>query len=288
MVDTHYDVLGVSRRATVDQVKRAYYRRARAYHPDAHAGSSIAVLDEAQDAMAGLNAAWNVLRDPRLRSEYDQAIAAAEAAAASRSRGGRRDARPRLEIGAGFRYWMATCGVAASRGRNRLALAVDGATDFSPLRSLAPTGLFALHAVGAPVDDTQLVHLAGMTGLQQLDLAATAVTDAGLLHLQGLTRLEHLSLWDTAVTDKGMPLLSRITSLRTLGLGNTRVSDAGLAVLAGLTRLRVLQLWGSAVAGHGLDSLHGLRQLEIVSLPRGVRGRHRKRLREALPHTLVV
>ncbi|MEY2569068.1 MAG: hypothetical protein QOE35_3597 [Actinomycetota bacterium] len=284
---THYDVLGVSPKASSDQIKRAYYRRARAYHPDSHVGSSVAVLDEAQEAMAAVNAAWNVLRDPRLRSEYDGALSAAKMAARQR-RGRVRGPHPRLEIGNGFRYWMATSGVPGPAGRTRISLAVDGATDLSPLRALAPTGLYALHAAGAAIDDAQLVHLTGMTGLQELDLTDTGVTDAGLLHLQGLDRLEHLALWDTHVTDEGLALLGRITSLRTLGLGNTRVTDAGMAGLASLSHLRVLQLWGTDVAGPGLDHLHGLRHVEIVTLPWRVRGRARRRLRSALPRALVV
>ena len=64
---SHYDVLGVGQGATQQDIKQAYYGKARAYHPDSHAGSSTAVLGEAQRAMSELNAAWNVLRDKRLR-----------------------------------------------------------------------------------------------------------------------------------------------------------------------------------------------------------------------------
>jgi hypothetical protein len=284
-VTTHYDVLGVSPRASSDQIKRAYYRRARSYHPDAHAGSDDAVLDEAQRAMAGVNAAWKVLRDPRLRREYDRKHAITPAPPKPE----RPRRPPRLELGAGFHYWMGSSGAVKRTGeRTRLNLVVDGARDLAPLQTLAPDRIFALHASKARIDDAQLRHLQGITGLQMLDLAGTAVTDAGMVHLLGLDRLEHLSLWDTAVSDAGAALLARMGSLRHLGLGNTPLTDAGLAALGRLADLRVLQLWGTAVSGNGLDHLHGLTKLEIVSLPWRVRGRHRRRLKAALPDTLVV
>lgn len=148
---------------------------------------------------------------------------------------------------------------------------MDGTHDLSPLRALAPDGLFGLHAAESAVDDRQLRYLGGLTGLQILDLSGTRVTAAGLVHLQSLERLEDLSLWDTAVSDAALRLIGRLTSLRHLGLGNTRVTDEGLRHLAELRSLRVLHLWGTEIAGHGLEHLHPLRSLEIVSLPWRVR-----------------
>ena len=287
---THYHVLGVRPSATSDTIKRAYYRKARAYHPDSFAGSSDAVLDEAERAMASLNAAWNVLRDPDRRREYDEALATERrlASKARRRRGGSDDVGL-LPIGRGFRYHFGVGSVIVKRGdeRPRVSLTVDGATDLSPLRALAPNGLWALHGDGSQVRDDQLAHLQGMQSLQVLDLSRTPVTDAGLVHLQSLEALDTLMLWDTAVTDAGVALLARLESLRVLGLGNTLVSDAGLAHLSQLARLRVLQLHGTAVSGEGLVHLHGLLDLDIVTLPWRVRGRDRRRLKAALPNALV-
>lgn len=290
-MQTHYDVLGVAPTARPDAVKRAYYRKARAYHPDAHAGSSPAVVAAAERNMAALNAAWNVLSDPTLRSEYDQALVAADRAATSARarRTARRRAAPpaRLSIGAGFKFWMGSCGIVRDDTAPRFNLAVDGATDLSPLRALAPDGLYALHAAGAAIGDDDLAHLSPLTGLQQLDLSGTRVTDAGLLHLQGLHRLELLSLWDTAITDAGLAILGRLPALRHVGLGNTAVTDAGLAGLSALRQLRVVQLWGTRVEGHGLEHLHGLLELERITVPRRVRAHHRRRLAAALPAVRV-
>ena len=291
---THYDVLGVTDHASTEEIKRAYYRKARAFHPDAHAGSAADLLIEAQRAMAVLNAAWNVLRDPRLRAEYDRTI---DDRAGSKTnnrrprvhRGSRRAYAP-LVIGNGFSYWMGACGAVSRFGERkpRLNLCVDGATDLAPLRTLAPNRLFALHAQRAAIVDAQLDHLSGLVGLQILDLSGTHVTDAGMVHLQHLSNLETLSVWDTAITDAGLAILGRLDSLCHLGLGNTQVTDAGLKHLEKLQRLRVLQLWGTQVRGKGLEHLHGLKSLEVVSLPWRVRGRHRARLKAALPGVLVV
>jgi hypothetical protein len=288
-VTTHYDVLGVTPAATSDQLKRAYYRRARTYHPDGHAGSSDALLGEAQRAMAELNAAWRVLRDPKERAAYDQTLPA-ERHRGRRPRRRSEERPPKLELGSGFRYWMASLGPVVHHEtlRPRLSLVVDGARDLAPLRVLAPDRLYALHAGHSAVDDAQLLHLHGLSGLQFLDLTGTPVTDAGMIHLLGLEGLESLSLWRTAVGDGGMQIVGRLNGLRYLGLGETPITDAGLARLSGLTHLRVLQLWGTAVTGSGLRHLYGLGNLEMISLPRRVRGRHRRRLKAAVPGLTIV
>ena len=289
---THYDVLGISPEAVQEDIKRAYYRKARAYHPDAHAGSPGAVLHEASRAMAALNAAWNILRDERLRAEYDDALAMASAAGGNgtRLRRARSSGRaPALLIGNGFRYWMGTVGTTLpdDDGRPRYNLAVEGRTDLAPLQRLAPNALWGLHCERSAVDDKQLANLQGMRGLQVLDLAGTRVTDAGMVHLQGLESLEMLSLWDTQVGDTGMALVGRLSELRQLGLGNTRVTDAGLASLSGLVEMKILQLWGTDVRGPGLGHLQGLTNLERLTLPRRVGARYRRRLRRALPRVTI-
>lgn len=291
---TYYEILGVARTATAAQIKRAYYSKARAYHPDGHSGASREVLDEAERSMAALNEAWQVLRNDRLRTRYDRVLEdeATEhqprKAARGRTAPARAETTP-LALGRGIRYWMGTSGVVRAQDGvgHRVNLMVDTATDLSPLRAFAPDGVCALHCGGADITDAQLVHIGELTGLQLLDLSRTRITDAGLLHLSRLTQLEHLWLWDTAVTDAGLDIIRRMPRLRLLGLGNTRVSDAGLGGVAELKQLRVLQLVGTNVVGHGLDQLHGLVSLERITLPWRVRGRHRRRLKLALPNAAV-
>ncbi|HUR76557.1 MAG TPA: DnaJ domain-containing protein [Acidimicrobiales bacterium] len=286
-VTTHYDVLGISSDAKPDSIKRAYYKRARAYHPDAHAGSTAELLDEAERAMAAVNTAWNVLRDAKLRRDYDQSLIDAADAAHPAVRGrrksrGTRSTPPQEILSSGFSYWMGGLGSNVNaHGERRVSLAVDGATSFSALKTLAPDRLWSLHAERSMIDDDELVNLQGMTELLHLDLSRTPVSDAGLLHLQGLDRLEVLQLWDTAITDAGLALLARLPNLVQLGLGNTRITDAGVPHLRRLERLRVLQLYGTGVTGKGLMQLRGM-SIEMISVPLRVRGWQRQRLRRAL------
>ena len=284
---THYDVLGISADAKPETIKRAYYKRARAYHPDAHAGSTKDLIDEAERAMAALNTAWSVLRDARSRRDYDQSLIDAAEAAMPGVRGkrkprGTRTTPPQEILSSGFTYWMGGLGSNLTpNGERRISLAVDGATSFSALKTLAPDRLWSLHAERSQIVDDELVNLQGMTDLLHLDLSRTAVSDAGMLHLQGLDRLEVLQLWDTTITDAGLALIARLPNLVQLGVGNTRVGDAGIAHLRGLPRLRVLQLYGTGVTTKGLLQLRGM-TLDMVSVPLRVRGWQRRRIARAL------
>jgi molecular chaperone DnaJ len=62
----YYDVLGVSRSATKDDLKKAYRRLARQYHPDVNSE------DSAGDRFKEVNEAYEVLSDERMRATYDQ------------------------------------------------------------------------------------------------------------------------------------------------------------------------------------------------------------------------
>lgn len=68
---SHYDVLGVSVRATPDEVRAAYRRAARDHHPDAGGDAR---------RMSDLNVAWRVLGDPGRRAAYDRELARRPAA----------------------------------------------------------------------------------------------------------------------------------------------------------------------------------------------------------------
>ncbi|MFG0305909.1 MAG: DnaJ domain-containing protein [Phycisphaerales bacterium JB040] len=70
-VPTHYQVLGVSRSATDQQIHEAYRRLAKKLHPDVNKAP-----DAAQQFKA-LTAAYHVLKDPQLRTQYDLSVRAA-------------------------------------------------------------------------------------------------------------------------------------------------------------------------------------------------------------------
>jgi molecular chaperone DnaJ len=62
-----YEVLGVARGASADEIKSAYRRLARRYHPDVNPGDG-----EAEDKFKEIGAAYSVLSDPDRRARYDQ------------------------------------------------------------------------------------------------------------------------------------------------------------------------------------------------------------------------
>lgn len=61
----HYEVLGVSRDATSDEIKKAYRRLARELHPDVNPGA------EASERFKQVTHAYDVLSDPKQRQQYD-------------------------------------------------------------------------------------------------------------------------------------------------------------------------------------------------------------------------
>ena len=65
----HYKVLGVDRKATADQIKKAYRKLARQYHPDKNPGNA-----KAEARFKQISQAHDVLGDPDKRKEYDRAL----------------------------------------------------------------------------------------------------------------------------------------------------------------------------------------------------------------------
>jgi len=65
----YYTVLGVPRGASQDDIKKAYRRLARQYHPDLHTGPRKAQMEE---RFKELSQAYEVLSEPETRKKYDQ------------------------------------------------------------------------------------------------------------------------------------------------------------------------------------------------------------------------
>src|SRR3974390_1142517 len=62
----YYQMLGVSRTANADEVKKAYRKLARKYHPD------VSKEKDAEERFKEVQEAYEVLKDPEKRAAYDQ------------------------------------------------------------------------------------------------------------------------------------------------------------------------------------------------------------------------
>ena len=67
MAQDFYELLGVSRTASADDIKKAFRKLAMQHHPDRNQGDK-----EAEKKFKDLNHAYDVLKDPEKRAAYDR------------------------------------------------------------------------------------------------------------------------------------------------------------------------------------------------------------------------
>ena len=63
----YYDILGVDKKASADEIKSAYRRLAKKYHPDANPNNK-----SAEEKFKEINAAYEILSDPKKKSNFDR------------------------------------------------------------------------------------------------------------------------------------------------------------------------------------------------------------------------
>lgn len=68
----YYGILGVDKNASADEIKSAYRRMAKKYHPDVYATASDKEKAEAEDKFKEVQHAYDVLSDPQKKAAYDQ------------------------------------------------------------------------------------------------------------------------------------------------------------------------------------------------------------------------
>jgi tetratricopeptide (TPR) repeat protein len=78
---THFAVLGLGPAASLDEIRQAFARMARRFHPDAERDPALADLHQKlTDLFVAVNGAYGVLKDPVARARYESGLAARVAA----------------------------------------------------------------------------------------------------------------------------------------------------------------------------------------------------------------
>ena len=94
----YYEVLGLARGASEDEVRKAYRKLARKYHPDLNPGDKVA-----QERFHSLQEAYEILGDENKRKSYDQHGFYSESPLPGGGAGGARPGAPHMDFG-GFDF----------------------------------------------------------------------------------------------------------------------------------------------------------------------------------------
>ncbi|MGK7908026.1 MAG: molecular chaperone DnaJ [Synechococcus sp.] len=113
MARDYYELLGVSRNSSKEDIKRGFRRLARKYHPD------VNKEPDAEDKFKEINRAYEVLSDPQLKARYDQFGEAGVSAGAAGGPGGFQDMGDMGGFADIFESFFTNFGGATTSGRRR-------------------------------------------------------------------------------------------------------------------------------------------------------------------------
>jgi len=247
-----YEVLGVARDATAEEIKKAYRALARKWHPDRNPAP------EAEATFKRVAAAFETLSDPHARARWHGAHDASRGGPPRRFLEEFTDAVERAE-GLVFGLWLpAALGEARGRGAEaavRFAAAIlkHGATPPQPPEAAAAgrrrtrrfTRRVTVHIVYGPAWSPVQAHRPYGTQRWQIALYPQAFWEAGLREAVALDRAvaERLALQVAALlaAEAGVPHLAHGVSERTIAAAR----EADDALLA--RRLRNRLFWGLVV-----------------------------------------
>ena len=127
----YYEVLGVQKNATADELKKAYRKLAVKYHPDRQQGKTEQEKKDAEEKFKEAAEAYGVLSDPEKRQRYDQFGFAAEQMGESGGGFGGFDINDILNsvFGAGFDFGGFGGGFSGFGGGGRSHQRVNRGTD---------------------------------------------------------------------------------------------------------------------------------------------------------------
>ncbi len=78
MKENYYQILNISRTASLEEIKKAYRRLSKKYHPDSNPGK------DAQEQFQRIAEAYAILQDPKKKSIYDRELEKQEKAVFSK------------------------------------------------------------------------------------------------------------------------------------------------------------------------------------------------------------
>ena len=73
-MSNYYEILGVTKTSTNEEIKKAYKKKATKYHPDKNVGKSEAEKQKNEEEFKKINEAYETLSDDKKRKAYDESL----------------------------------------------------------------------------------------------------------------------------------------------------------------------------------------------------------------------